>query len=143
VSADRTAPDSSVLIAGFDRLHPFCSEARAALAGVRDAGVLVAHTVAETFAVLTGGRYSADPEGVLDYLRQFDAAPIAGIPPHGYETALAELARARVEGGATYDALVALGAREAGATLASLDRRAAETYRRCGVDFRLLLPDSG
>ena len=69
MSGDRITPDSSVLIAGFDRLHPFCSEARTALAEVRDRGLLVAHTVAETFAVLTGARYSADAAGVVDYLR--------------------------------------------------------------------------
>jgi predicted nucleic acid-binding protein len=55
------APDTSVLIAGFDSTHPFFTQAEAALAEVRQDGRLVAHTIAETFAVLSapGGPYPA------------------------------------------------------------------------------------
>jgi predicted nucleic acid-binding protein len=136
-----TAPDSSVLIAGADPSHPFFEAARAALVEVRRDGRLVAHTVAETFSVLTAGAYAHPPGRVVEYLRQFCARAPIGIAPAGYPSAIEELARAGVAGGATYDGLIALAAREGGVALVSLDRRASTTYGRCGIDFRLLLPD--
>jgi hypothetical protein len=44
----------------------------------------------------------------------------------------------RVRGGALYDGIVAMSARAHGAELVSLDRRAADTYRRREVAHRLL-----
>jgi predicted nucleic acid-binding protein len=41
-------------------------------------------------------------------------------------------------GGAVYDALVALTAKRAGATLVTADRRAASIYELVGVSFRRL-----
>jgi len=37
-----------------------------------------------------------------------------------------------------YDALIAMTARDAGATLVSLDRRAKPVYEMCGADVRFL-----
>ncbi len=51
------APDSSVLIAGADPAHPFHADVLDELIKVRDAGVLVAHTIAEVTAVLTAAAY--------------------------------------------------------------------------------------
>lgn len=136
------APDSSVLIAGADPRHPFFEAALAALIEVRDRGVLIAHTLAETHAVLTGPAYRRPGARVTEYLEQFLGRDPVGIPPLRYPIALAELADAGVSGGALYDGLIALGAREGEATLLSLDRRAAPTYRRCQVDYRLLMPET-
>jgi predicted nucleic acid-binding protein len=44
----------------------------------------------------------------------------------------------RIAGGALYDAVVAATAREAGATLITLDRRAVPTYQLLGVGYRLV-----
>ena len=132
------APDSSVLIAGADPNHPFSKQATAVLVEVRDRGRLVAHTLAETYAVLSSAAYNHSPTRIVEYLRQFlDRAPI-GVSPARYPRAVAELARSGIFGGAVYDGLIALGARDAGIALVSLDRRAVPAYRRCGVDFRLL-----
>lgn len=139
MSEDLFAPDSSVLIAGYDLEHVFHDEAEPALAVVRRTGVLIAHTIAESFAVLTAGPYAADPSVVLAYLGQFQANPVAGIRPEGYPAALQELAVAGVSGGALYDGLIAIGARQVGAVLISLDRRAAGTYERCGAPSRQLV----
>lgn len=134
-----TAPDTSVLIAGFDSAHPFHEAAQQALVEVRRDGRLIAHTLAETFAVLTAaGPYSYAPEPVLAYLGQFRDAEPVGLKPASYVQALAELAGVGIAGGAVYDALIAISAREAAAVLVSLDRRAAATYERCGVTFELL-----
>ena len=50
------------------------------------------------------------------------------------------LARAGRIGGAVYDALVALTARVAGATLVTADRRAMAVYELVGVEVRSLQP---
>jgi predicted nucleic acid-binding protein len=50
----------------------------------------------------------------------------------------ARLLELGIVGGAVYDAVVALTAAGAGATLVSCDRRAATTYERCGVETRLV-----
>lgn len=134
------APDTSVLIAGFDSTHPFFSEAERVLAEVSRTGRLVAHTIAETFAVLSApaGPYPAVAGDVLAYLEPFlDEAPI-GIDPGAYPEAVSELTAAGVLGGAVYDGLIGLAARQHGAELVSLDIRAARTYGRLGVRFRLV-----
>jgi len=134
------APDTSVLIAGFDSSHSFHEPAQEALSSVRRRGRVIAHTLAETFAVLTAvGPYEVPPARVNQYLERFlDHAPI-GLAPAGYPEAIAELGRNGISGGAVYDGLIALAARDAKATLVSLDRRASATYRRLGVKLELLL----
>lgn len=134
-------PDTSVLVAGFVASHRFHDAAASALAGVRSGGGLVAHTMAETYAVLSGpnGVYRVEPGTVVAYLDQFldGSAPIQALPdaPRRAMNLLAENRRA---GGAIYDALIALAARDAGATLVSLDRRAERIYELCEVDARYL-----
>jgi predicted nucleic acid-binding protein len=49
-----------------------------------------------------------------------------------------ELARSGVAGGATYDGLVALAAREHGAVLVTRDARARSTYEALGVSVDVL-----
>ena len=134
------SPDTSVLIAGFVPTHPFHSRAARRLAAVRRDGRLVAHTLAETYAVLTapGGPYRAGPEAVVDYLEQFLGRPPAALSGSAYADHVRRLSRLALAGGAVYDALIALTATDAGATLVSLDRRAARSYRACGVEAELL-----
>lgn len=134
-----TAPDTSVLIAGYDPTHPFFDRAIAALGTVREEGALVAHTLAEAHAVLTGAAFGRSGAHLAEYVGQFLDRPPIGLSPADYPRAIARLISAGVEGGALYDGLIALGAKSGGATLVSLDRRAARTYRLCDVDFRLLL----
>lgn len=133
------APDSSVLVAGFLPSHAAHQPALAALAEVREEGTLVAHTVAETYAVLSArtGVFRVEPDVVLAYLDQFLAGAEPLRPPAGaYREAIGLLAADGRHGGAVYDALIALAAREAGVELVSLDRRAAPVYRLCGVEPR-------
>ncbi len=85
------------------------------------------------------GPYHVPPARVDQYLDRFlDRAPI-GLEPACYARAVAELSDNAITGGAVYDGLIALGARWAGATLLSLDRRAGATYHRLGVEVELLL----
>ncbi len=134
-------PDSSVLVAGYVAEHDFYDVAKAAVFEVRTEGRLVAHTMAETYALLSApaGVYRVDPPAVLEYLKTLldDSLPVQPRPG-SYLEAL-ELLSGEGRGGATiYDALIALTARDAGATLISLDRRARSTYELCGVEFRFL-----
>jgi predicted nucleic acid-binding protein len=136
------APDSSVLVAGFVSGHRFHEAALSALSEVKADGSLIAHTTAETFAVLStsGGVYRAEPDAVVAYLDQFlgGSSPIQPRPG-AYREALGLLAGQGLAGGAIYDALIALAARDAGAELVSLDGRAERTYALCGVEARLLV----
>ena len=135
------APDSSVLVAGFLPDHDFYDAADTALSKVRVDGCLIAHTMAETFAVLSGpaGVYQATPESVVAYL---DALLGKSSPlqprPDTYREAIELLSSNGRGGGAIYDALIALAARDAGAQLVSLDGRAAKIYDLCRVEARLL-----
>jgi predicted nucleic acid-binding protein len=134
-------PDSSVLVAGFVVEHRFHDAAAPAVAEVRAEGRLVAHTTAETYAVLSapGGVYRAEPEVVAAYLGEFleGSAPIQPRPD-AYREALELLAGNGRGGASIYDALIALAARDASATLISLDRRARPTYELCGAESRFL-----
>jgi len=134
------APDTSILVAGFDSTHPFTRQAIAALVDVRREGRLVAHTIAETFAVLSapGGPYPASPAIVVEYLSPLLERDPIGLTPKRYPRAVTELVRLGVRGRAVYDGLIALAVRDAGGELVSLDRRAAKTYERVGVEHRII-----
>jgi toxin FitB len=134
-------PDTSVLVAGFIPGHHFHPEAVSTLVEVKASGCLVAHTMAETYAVLSSpaGPYRVEPGAVVAYLDQFlgRAEPVQPRAT-AYREALALLADGGRGGGVVYDALIALTARDADATLASLDRRAERTYAACGVEAKML-----
>ena len=55
-----------------------------------------------------------------------------------YRALIPRLVELGITGGATYDAVVAATAAAARATLISCDVRAAATYERLSVDFRLV-----
>jgi predicted nucleic acid-binding protein len=134
-------PDTSVLVPGFTAAHPFYSVAEPALIEIRRKGGLAAHTMAEAYSVLSapGGVYRAEPELVLEYLKELlgDSSPIQPRP-ESYREALEFLAGEGRGGAPVFDALIALAVRDAEATLVSLDRRARPTYELCGVEFRFL-----
>lgn len=135
------APDTSVLVAGFHPGHPRHAVAARTLVEVRSDGRLVAHTMAETYAVLSSpsGPFRVEPGAVVAYLDQFlERSDPIQHPPGTYREALGLLGERDQPGGAVYDALIALAARDAGATLASLDRRAESIYAACGVEARML-----
>lgn len=131
-------PDSSVLIAGFIPEHPFHKQVALPLREIKQTGGLIAHTMAETYSVLTGQTYGHSPANVLRYLDQFLARPPLGLSPESYLEVLRKLADAEIVGGAIYDALIATTAAQAGLRLFSLDRRATRVYELCGVDVQLL-----
>lgn len=140
-AAERAAPgllvDTSVAVPALLEDH----EAHAAMTElVRErAPGLAGHAAVETYSVLT-----RLPEPLR--VRPFDAARLiaARFPSRPHPTAahleslLAELAAAGVAGGATYDALVAAAAVDAGLPLASRDHRALRTYTAVGAQVELI-----
>ena len=129
--------DTSVAVAAALPWHEAHAVARSAL---RRKTPLVAQVAVEAYSVLTR---LPPPQRVpaaiaRDYLKETFSFPPLVLAPGGY-TRLLELAAAEaVTGGAVYDALVAATARDAGATLITLDRRAVVTYQLVGVDYKLL-----
>jgi toxin FitB len=100
---------------------------------------LAGHAANETYAVLTRlpGDARLSPGDAVRLLgARFEPPVILDAEPA--RAALAVLADLEIAGGATYDGLIALAARQSGHPLASRDRRAGETYRRLGVEVELL-----
>ncbi len=134
------AIDTSVAVAALLEWHEFhTSCARAA----RDA-LIPAHALVETYSVLTRLPPAHRPD------RSRVAALLAGrfptervlVPSATLQTGIVRrLHEAGIEGGACYDALVALTASDHGIRLASCDVRAVRTYDALGIDHVFVGPD--
>ena len=130
-------PDSSVLVAAFAEWHGKHESALKATADIDD---LVTHAELETYSVLTRmpAPFRIDAHIVSEWLqRSFPGRRLepAGDTRKKLTTVLAEQS---LVGGAVYDALVAVAARDNSQALISYDRRAAATYARLGVAFELI-----
>jgi predicted nucleic acid-binding protein len=101
---------------------------------------LCGHAHLEVYAVLTRlpGEARVAPDDAVTLMAHELEAPIT-LSPAAERQAPALLAAAGISGGATYDGLVALAAKEHGATLVSRDARAEANYRRIGATV-LMLP---
>jgi predicted nucleic acid-binding protein len=132
------AADTSVAVAAFASWHEAHEPARAA---IRSGAALIAHCALETYSVLTRlpPPHRAPGRLVDEFLEAQFALPHLVMPAREQRRLTARMVELGIEGGAVYDGLVALTAANAGASLISLDRRAATTYARCGVDVRLVV----
>lgn len=131
------APDTSVLIAGFATWHDGHESAvRALNRGVH----LIAHTALETYSVLTRlpPPHRVEPVAVHAYLADVTSSEYLTLDARSHRGLIDHLAEHGVTGGATYDALVGLTAKAAGATLLTRDVRAATTYERLRLEFELV-----
>jgi toxin FitB len=104
---------------------------------------LCGHALAETYSVLTRlpGDARVDPADAVALIDENFAKSL----PLGARAARAahrEFARRGIAGGATYDGLVALAAREHGAVLVTRDARARSTYEALGVSTEVLAADT-
>ena len=101
--------------------------------------VLTAHSLAETYSVLT--RLPGDARlAPLDAARLIEVTfgRVLPIPDDVVVVLPATLAALGIAGGAVYDALVGLAARAAGTPLATRDARALGTYAALGVDVEIV-----
>ena len=129
--------DTSAVVAALSAWH---DDHEVAAAGLEDVTALPAHVVLQAYSVLT--RLPAGlavPAGAAAQViaRRFDGPPLR-LSARDHRALVSVLSDHGVVGGASYDGLVALEAGAHGETLLTLDRRAAETYRRLGVSFRSL-----
>lgn len=132
-----TAVDTSVAIPLLLASHPEHSSV-SAWAKTRTLS-LSGHACAETYAVLTrlpGDARVAPEDAVLLMDENFE--PPLLLTQESARNAHHELARSGVSGGATYDGLVALAARDHHAALATRDARARSTYEVLGVPVQLV-----
>jgi len=100
---------------------------------------LSGHAAFETFSVLTrlpppARRTAASVARLLAH--NFPESRFLSV--EGARQLHGRLASLGIAGGAVYDALVGAAAAEHAITLATRDRRAAETYRALDVDFELI-----
>lgn len=132
------AADTSVVVAAFASWHERHQAAQNALQpGTR----LIAHCAVETYSVLTRlpPPHRAAPQLVRDFIAERFPDEYLALESSRLKELLGALPELGISGGAAYDAVVGSTAAAAGASLLSLDRRAAETYRRCGTELRLLV----
>jgi predicted nucleic acid-binding protein len=138
-SADRPQVliDTSVAVALAVADHQHHQATRKAIGG-RSCG-LSGHAAFETFSVLTRlpPPNRRTPRAVARLLaHNFPGSRF--LSAQAAEQLHARLAPLGIAGGAVYDALVAAAAAEHGITLATRDRRAAETYRALDIGFELI-----
>jgi len=129
--------DTSVAVALMAAGHEHHLATRKAI-GRRGCG-LSGHAAFETFSVLTRlpPPNRRTPAAVARMLaHNFPGSRF--LSAQGAQRLHARLASLGIAGGAVYDALVAAAAAEHRITLATRDRRAAETYRVLGVTFEFL-----
>ncbi|WP_193044283.1 type II toxin-antitoxin system VapC family toxin [Mycolicibacterium baixiangningiae] len=136
-----TAVDTSVAVPLLVTSHPQHALI-AKWAKARSLG-LSGHALAETYSVLT--RLPADarvspPDAVALIDENFPESFQLGA--RAARNAHREFARRGIAGGATYDGLVALAARERGAVLFTRDARARSTYETLGVSTEVLADGS-
>jgi len=129
--------DTSVTVAA---ALPWHASHRSAAATLPSKAPLIAHVAVQSFSVLTSlpspARFPA--WAARRYIAETFEFPPVALPPDSYKELLDLVAEEGIVGGAVYDAVVAVTARTLGASIVSLDRRAASTYSRLGVDYRMI-----
>jgi predicted nucleic acid-binding protein len=130
------ALDTSISVPYLSEDHEHHTPVASALSGPV---CLTAQSLAETYSVLTRlpGAARLSAADAVQLLEANFEAPV-GIPGRTLKRLPATLARAGVLGGAVYDALVALAAKEAGMILLTRDARALATYQAIGVKFEII-----
>ena len=135
-----TALDSSVIIPALIHWHAAHEEARSAARG----GKAPAHALLESYSVLTRmpSPHTLATDVAARLLSEWFPADRILLPGPSLAVSIVDrLAAAGIPGGASYDGLIGLTAEASGEELLTRDARAAATYERLGVQFRLLGPN--
>jgi PIN domain len=105
-----------------------------------DVTALPAHAMLEAYSVLTRlpSGLAVAPALAATVLADRFPGPSLRLDDKDRSALVRTFADAGVFGGSSYDGLVALEAKAHGATLLTLDERAASTYRQLSVPFRLI-----
>ena len=126
------AADSSLLVPAIVASHEF-HEACYESAGLVD--VAISHALVETYAVLTRlpQPYTV-PAGQASTAVRSYSSHVLVLPGEELADTIDRFVLARVTGGASYDALIAITAVHYGAKLLTRDERATEIYERLGAE---------
>jgi predicted nucleic acid-binding protein len=126
------AVDSSVVIAAFASWH---ERHHVATSVLNRRPRLVAHAAVETYSVLTRlpPPHRSDATVVDEFLRQRFPRPFLCLPEPRYRDLITTMAKTQILGGRIYDAMIGLTAADHGATLITLDHRAALVYDAVGA----------
>lgn len=129
--------DTSVLVPAILSWHEHHEAARRAVLG--EVQHVPAHALLESYSVLTRlpPPHRISPEHAADVVAQLPMSALV-LPGDVHRGLVADLGRARIGGGAVYDALVAATARHHGLRLLTRDRRARATYDMVGVEYTVL-----
>ena len=131
------AVDTSVVVAAFAEWHP----AHAAAQRTLDAAPrLPGHAGLEAYSVLTRlpAPHRATGSDVAAFLRDEFREPWLNLGGAELAAVIDRLVSLGISGGATYDAVIGLTVKSAGATLLTRDRRALTVYERLGVDIEFV-----
>jgi len=131
------AIDTSVAVPRLLTTHPLY-RVTMDLIGFRKAH-LAGHALNETYAVLTRlpGDARMPPKDVVRLLEHNFGPPLL-LPPETARAAPQIFAELGITGGAVYDGLVALAARENDAILITRDARASAVYDAIGVELEIV-----
>ncbi len=125
------AVDTSVVVPALIEWH---EQHQVALEAVADA-VIPGHAYLESYSVLTRMPGGVDRHIAREVLsRRFPPERVLGLGSMTHDGIVDQSVAAEIDGGSTYDALIALIAHDNGYPLATRDRRAARTYEAVGVD---------
>ena len=129
--------DTSVVIAGVSSWHADHTLGRARLAEV---DWLPAHVLAEAVSVLSRlpDGYAVPLVDAVAMVRRIADGRVRQLRGDRYLLTFGAVGSAGLGGGAIYDAIIGATAREHGATLLTLDRKAQRTYQAVGAAFQLL-----
>ncbi len=132
-----TAVDTSVVVAAFASWHEAHAAAAAAI-GRRPR--VPAHVLVEAFSVLTRlpPPHRATAGIVSEFLAERFQDPPLVLSARRYHELVRHVSAAGLSGGAIYDALIALTARDAGAVLLTRDSRASLTYEAMKIRYALV-----
>ncbi len=134
-----SAIDTSVAVPALLSWHEHHEVCRRIASGTR----IPAHALIESYAVLTRlpSPHRIDGSTAVELLRSwFPPLQVLTAPAAVQRSALSTLAERGIEGGASYDALIALTAGHHGEELLTRDVRARHTYDRIGVPYRFIEP---
>ena len=130
--------DSSVVIASL--VHADQGVRAACRAHVDASPLAIGHVLSESYARITAlpGCHRLAPAIARQVLQDMFPEPPLTLSSPGYLRVIELVASLGVPGGAIFDCVIAEAAREHGAALVSLDRRASKNYAAVGVDFTIL-----
>jgi len=130
--------DSSVVIAAL--VHADQSVRATCREHVDASPFAIAHVLSESYARITAlpGHHRLAPPIARQVLQDMFPEPPLTLSSPGYLRVIQLVASLGVPGGAIFDCIIAETAREHGAALVSLDRRASKNYAAIGVDFTIL-----